>query len=262
MSILNRAAPRKTTASIAERATNAATQLAIKNVRAAIPQGVRQYLPLARSFMTGGVNGLLDAGMNELFANLGLGGTLLPTLAGNGGSRLMGGLTKDEALAAFREHQLIQPASRKLWNIRIRNVQGGLPLDINMFALDVSYSGAMVQGDAVIVGSGSFDNVTTSDRREVRMTTFDDEYGQVKRWFMERHDRMCHKDGTFGLPIDYVFHVDILHAFINKDQFPEAYMDSYLMRPGSIDYDLSRRDDGLSELQMTFTQWDTFGALS
>ncbi len=257
-------AARPTTSSIVERATNAATQMALKNLTAKIPAGARKHLPLARKLLTGGVGGLVDAGMDALFGKLGINGTLLPGMSAGGASDLIGGITLADARQRFEAHAALDLAKKNLWCIRVRNVQGGAAMDINMFALDVNYPSYSVQGEPVLVGSGSFDNVTNSERREIRVTTLDDSAGTVKQWFRERHDAMCHADGTFGLPVEYVFRVDVLHAFIDEtvDGAYGGWIDSYLMRPGTLDNDLSRRESGLQELQMTFVQWDTFGALS
>jgi hypothetical protein len=42
----------------------------------------------------------------------------------------------------------------------------------------------------------------------------------------------------------------------------DGWVDSFVMRPGMLDFDLSRREDALQELQMTFVQWDTFSAIT
>lgn len=257
-------ASRPTASSIFERATNAATQKALDKVASAIPASARKHLPLARKLMSGGVAGLVDAGLDRLFEKVGINGTLLPGGGADGPAALLGGISLADARRLFEEHSSIVFAKRNLFCIRVRNIQGGDPLDINMFATDVSYSGFTAQGDAIQVGSGAFDVVTGSERREMRVTTLDNVHGDVKRWFRERHNAMCRSDGTFGLPIDYVFRVDVLHAFFDEkaDGALNGFVDWFVMRPGSIDYEKSRRDDGLEEVQMTFTQWDTFATLT
>lgn len=257
-------ATRSAKSSIFERVTNAVTQRALDKAVAKIPDSARKHLPLARSFMNKGVTGLIDSGLNSLFDKLGIGGTLLPGGIGTGASQLLGGITMADAISVFDEHVRTDFAKKNLWCIRVRNLQGGAPLDINLFAIDVAYPLFSVQGDPVHVGSGSFDVVTNSERREMRITTLDDSSGSVKRWFEERHAAMCHPDGTFGLPVEYVFKVDVLHAYISEqvDGAIDGWVDSYVMRPGSLETDLSRREDAMQEVQMTFVQWDTFAALT
>lgn len=264
MDIVKVTSSRSSRGSIFERVTNAVTQKAISKIQSKIPNSARKHLPLARQFMSGGLSGLIDSGLDSLFERFGINGTLLPGMVGNGPSELIGGITLADARKRFEEHSAIPFAKKNLFCLRVRNIQGGDAMDINLFALDVSYSGFSVQGDAIHVGSGSFDNVTASERREMRVTTLDDISGSIKRWFSERHDKMCHSDGTFGLPVEYLFKVDVLHAYIdeNVDGAGDAYIDSYVMRVGSLDNELSRREDGMQEVQMTFVQWDTFAALS
>lgn len=250
--------------SIVERATNAAVQVGLDKLKSKIPASARKHLPLARKLLSGDIMGAVDGALDNVFEKFGIRGTLLPGGAGAGATPLLGGITMQKAKEIFEQSIGTDYAKKNLWCLRVRNLQGGETLDINLFATDVSYSGFTVVGDAVHVGSGSFDVVTNSERREMRVVTMDDSAGSVKRWFADRHDRMCHADGTFGLPIEYLFRVDVLHAFINEevDGAPQAWVDTYIMRPGNLDLDLSRREDGLQELSMTLVQWDTFAALS
>lgn len=255
---------RSSTSSIFERATNAATQMGLQKIQSKIPASARKHLPLARSLLTRGVSGLSDALLNQAFERLGINGTLLPGQAVDGPSDLIGGLTLAKVRELHERHSAEEWSKKNLWILRVRNLQGGASLDINMFAVDVSYSAYAVQGDAVMVGSGAFDNVTNSERIEMRVTTMDNAYGEVKRWFKERHDKMCHADGTFGLPVEYLFRVDVLQAYCDEsvENAQNGLMDTFIMRPGTMDIDLSRREDAMQEIQMTFVQWDTFAALA
>jgi len=257
-------APRTSTSSIFERATNAATQVGLQKIQSRIPASTRRHLPLARSLLARGVSGLSDALLNRAFERLGINGTLLPGQAVDGPSELIGGLTLAKVRELHETQSQTEWSKKNLWMLRIRNLQGGSPLDINMFAIDVSYNSYTVQGEAVLVGSGSFDNATNSERVELRVTTMDNAYGEVKRWFKERHDMMCHADGTFGLPVEYLFRVDILHAYCDEsvENAQNGFVDTFIMRPGAMDFDLSRREDAMQEIQMTFVQWDTFAALA
>lgn len=262
--VLRVTSTRSVTSSIAERAANAATQRALDGVIAKIPASARRHLPLARRLTNGGVSGLIDAGLDSLFERYGINGTTLPGIGDKTGpSVTLGGLTLQQAREQFEDHIGRDFAKKNLWCIRVRNLNGGTPLDINVFAMDVGYSAFTAAGEAVQVGSASFDNLTGAERVELRITTLDDSYGSVKRWFSERYGQMCHRDGTFGLPIDYLFRVDVLHAYVNEsvDGAGNGWIDTFIMRPGSLESDFSRRDDALSELQMSFIQWDTFAAL-
>ncbi len=251
---------------IFDRVIAGGTQYAIGQAKSVVPRDARKNLPLARKILTGDVNGIIDFGLNEAFARLGLSGTNGPdgsSTARYSQSMLLGGITMREAKKIFDKASQITWAKKNLWNLRITNLKGATPMDVNLFAVDVSYPGFTVQGDKVLVGSGSFDVPTNSDAKEMRITTFDDLGGTMKQWFKERHSKMCHADGTFGLPVDYLFRVDVMHAVISDRALGAnmAYVDTYFMRPGSLDNELSRREDGLVELAMSFVEFDTFAGL-
>ena len=65
-------------------------------------------------------------------------------------------------------------------------------------------------------------------------------------------------DGTVGVPMDYLVKIRVLHSFITDDSNKGGYEDTFLMRPVSVSSSLSRREDAVQEVQLTFTQFDTF----
>lgn len=254
--------------SIFDRVAEAVTQKAIANVQASTPSKIQKHLPLARKLLFGGVDSFANAGLDlllERFGVLGGAGSRIPgtSRALREPTALLGGITLKQAREIFEQSIATDFAKKNLWCIRVTNLNGGA-IDFNLFATDVSYAPFTVTGDAVHVGAGSFDVVTSSERVEMRVTTLDDSIGSVKNWFKERHDQMAFKDGTVGLPVDYLFKVEVMHAFISEQAYGsgEAFWDTYIMRPGGMEYDLSRRDDGLQELQMSFVQFDTFSAMT
>ena len=247
--------------SIYDRASAGATSKAAESIRRKIPSKVKDNLPLARKLAQGDANPLLDA----VFERFGINGTR----GGGGGlvgpSKLLGGLTLSKVREMYDRAAGTDWAKKNLWFIRVTNIKGDMyGLDVNLFATDLSYSPITITGEAVHIGSGSFDTVSNSERVELRVTTLDDTMGSVKAWFYDRHDAMCHRDGTFGLPVDYLFKVEVMQAFIDPSipGADQAHVDSWIMRPGSIEIELSRRDDALSEVSMTFVQFDTFTGLT
>lgn len=236
--------------SIFDRVANQVASGALAKVR--IPDKVMKHLPLARALMRGDVNAVLNAGVDAVTGRV------------FDRSALLGGISMQEARAIFDQCVATDYAKKNLWHINISNLAGSNPYNFNLFATDVGYAPYTVSGDAVYIGSGSFDNITGTERVEMRVTTLDDANGSMKAWFQERMAQLAKVDGTFGLPIDYLFRVDVMHAFIGEqaDGAGGAFVDTFLMRPGNIEYDLSRRDDNLQELQMSFVQFDTFAALT
>lgn len=254
---------------IFDRIASGIGQRAVAETKRKTPGNVRKHLPLARKLLFGGPEEFLNAGIDDLMARYGvLGGpgTRIPrsSTALLEPTPLLGGISLKQAREIFDECVETNWQKKNLWFVAVTNLSDGEPININLFATDISYPGFNVVGDAVLVGGGSFDLPTNSERREIRVTTMDDDYGTLKRWFKDRHDRMFNPDGTMNPPADYLFRVDIVHARVTDrlaaDDDP--FWDSFIVRAGTIENDLSRREDQLAEFQMSFVQYDTFTGLS
>lgn len=137
----------------------------------------------------------------------------------------------------------------------------------DLLALDVSYSPVTITGDKVAVGSAMMDKVTGIEAVEIQVTTIDDETGTLKRWFERKCAQAVNGDGTFNPQGKYAFNMEIVHGLphdhgispaLPADKVARAYSNRYRIRTGSIQCEMSRRDQALQELQMTFTQVDTW----
>ena len=129
----------------------------------------------------------------------------------------------------------------------------------DMLALDVSY-GPALQADHQQIGSSFMDRPLGRMPTELSITTMDDEAGTLKQWFKAKLDQIAHPDGTFGLPVEYLVNIEIVHA-IPSPEVPTAHLAwSYVMRlrPQSIQVEHSRRDQAVAELPMVFNQFDAF----
>jgi hypothetical protein len=132
--------------------------------------------------------------------------------------------------------------------------------DFNLFATEVSYSPVTLNGSTMHAGGAAFNILESREPVEMRITTLDDSVGSLKNWFRKKSNVMVLPGGALGLPISYLLKIRVTHSFIEDDAdgAGDAYYDEFIMRPVSLDTDLSRREDGLQELHMTFTQFDNF----
>lgn len=247
--------------SLFERIAAQAARSAIGGLK--LPTALTKNVPLVRSVISGDIdrigNSILDNVIGADYAMRGL----FPLGDFRGRSSLIGGITLEEARAIFEQTRKIEYARKNLFCIQIEDLNPSWqesPALINMFATDVSYAPWTITGDAVRIGSGYMDTVQAAERVEMRVTTMDDAAGSLKKWFEERSLLIGHADGTIGLPVDYLVRVTVTHAVIGDNAIgaKSAKKDVFIMRPGNIEYDLSRRDQAMSELQMTFVQFDTF----
>lgn len=126
----------------------------------------------------------------------------------------------------------------------------------NLFATSVSYTPNTMTGERVHFGAASMDKLTGTEPVELQITTMDDEVGTLKRWFDGKFAQAAHSDGTFGLPYEYCVNITIYHAVPQADE--RAYQFNATFRPQNIQHELARAEQAMQEIQMTFSQFDTF----
>lgn len=178
---------------------------------------------------------------------------------------LLGGVTLDEAARIGAEIQATNYARKNLWHIEIGSVYPGSDAEgvshaFNLFATDVSYTPWSITSEAKPIGMTSIDTVTGSERVEIRVTTYDDTQGTIKRWFDAQCAKVAHKDGTVGLPAEFLFKITITQAATNPSggALFGSYGETYKVRASSTDTELARGENGLQQIQMVFTEFDPF----
>lgn len=174
-----------------------------------------------------------------------------------------GGLTIEQAKQLHQVVARQQYARKNLWHVAIvdANPPAGCeraPGVFNLFAVDASLSPCTMPGESIPVGSAAVDKLAASERVELRMVVMDDEAGTIKRWFTGKCAQQAHGNGTFGLPVDYLIGVTLHHMDVLAEGARGQFVQSYVMRCSNIDTELSRREQAMEELALTFTQFDTF----
>ena len=173
---------------------------------------------------------------------------------------LFGGISPAEAKAIY-DRLRGEPLSKKnLWLIETVSspLHGDIAERFNLFATEIEYTPYTVAGEKRKVGGSTIDVVQGTEPTELRITTLDDQTGTLRRWFKGQHSAVAAGDGTVGVPSDYLIKFKIVHSFITSTSNAGGYEDIGQFRPVSMDLSLSRREDGLQEIQMTFTQLDSF----
>ena len=201
--------------------------------------------------LSSGLVGQLFPGMRGLAAQLAYWGVPTP---------LFGGISPTEAKRIYDEIRGEKLAKKNLWLLEVTSALSGgglnIPSRFNMFATSVEYTPFTVNGDKVTVGASNVDLVGSCGPVEMNISTLDDQDGSLKRWFALHHSAATASDGTIGEPGKYAIRIKIVHSFIEEND--SAYTDIGLFRTESLSHSLSRREDDLQELQMTFSQLDTF----
>lgn len=138
----------------------------------------------------------------------------------------------------------------------------------SFLAVEASYTDHQLTGEKRRVGAAQADSLQSREAVELQLITYDTADGQIKRLLRGMSASAVNQDGTVGVPFDYALIITLEHAFAKADSVEpnqagatarKSHIDRYLMRLALADYGgLSRRDNGLQELNLTFQQLDTF----
>jgi len=169
---------------------------------------------------------------------------------------LLGGLSMSEAMAIHADIAATSYAKKHLFLLEVvGNADGDFSERFNFFAIGIDYGPVTLSGEKHKIGAAHVDSVNSADPTELRISTLDDADGTIKSWF-DAHSGLCvRQDGTVGLPAEYAVKISILHSSLKPGG---GYQYKGWFRPAGIEYSLSRRENGLEEINLTFMQLDTF----
>lgn len=225
-------------------------------MRNTINSGAEAASQIAGGDWQGGVLTALESGaLGDPLGNL-LGSQASQSNYWSGSNMLYGGITPSEAKQIYQEALEAKRAKKNLFLIKVQSaLAGDFSQEFNLFCTGIEKGSREVSGGKVRAGGAQLDTLTQTEPRTVRITTMDDRNGTLKRWFEAHIAAVAAQDGTFGVPGDYSVVVTVQHAFVGD---VGGFTGSILCRAQSMEGGLSRREDALEELQMSFTQLDTF----
>lgn len=248
-------------------AESAASQAAKRVIDKHVPPAMRAKIDAA-----GGVVGQMMSGNWEDAAVTALeGGFMDGVLGGLGGfasqlslrgkrTPLLGGLSIEAARQIHDEVVRAKHARKNLFVLEVASLaEGDMSQVFNLFACDLDYEPFNIAADKQRMGGAVLDFVFGQEPCELRLTTFDNEDGFIKRFFARHHAAAASRDGTVGVPVNYGVRIKVVHAVVaGGNSVATAYADEGLFRVQSCQFSKSRRDEALDELQVSFTQLDTF----
>ena len=126
----------------------------------------------------------------------------------------------------------------------------------DLVATHLSFTSFDIQGEAVQIGSVEAEKIGANARTILNLTVFDDETGTIKQWAQTKATTVAASDGTVMPPAFYCFEVRIVFGTNIADS--RFYEQIYTMRVQTMPHELSRNEQGLEEITLTFAQTDTF----
>lgn len=210
---------------------------------------VLKYTGAARDLL----NGNLAGASNKLLDNL-MGRT---SKFANNENILLGGVSWSQYEQMFDEAMSVNRERSNLWHVAVAPIGKISAPRVNLLAIDCSYNGTQLGWEPGKIGSGFTQAPTGVDPVELRLTCYDVD-GEIKLWFDQLRMTVAAPDGTFGLPTDYANQFTVTHGAIRESY---GYSASWALVPVSCETSQARSADEFATINLTFTQYDYFGAL-
>lgn len=174
-------------------------------------------------------------------------------------SKIGGGFKGIPEKAQYREFIALSRARKNNFIVQVEsNLTGDFSKKMNLFVTDIDLNPMNISGEKRRVGGGFIDAPTGAEATEIRITTMDDKAGTIKKWFEQQCAAVVAADGTFGVPASYGITIKVLHAVVNGQNSKDAFTNKGLYRAASYEVQLSRREQAMQEVTLTFTQLDSF----
>lgn len=252
---------------VASAATSAATQRATQLFNKHVPDALRKKIDTGARVLGSAMTGDWEsAGMASLEGGVFDG--LLGGLSADANQAaimrqrtpMLGGGSMNNAREIMERVLTAGHVHKNLFLLEVSSFSEGDASSLfNLFAVDVDYDPFNIAGDKQRVGGATVDRVNGQEAVEMRFTTFDNQAGELKQFWARHHAAAVARDGTVGVPADYAIRIKLMHGIVEGGA-PQAsaYADEGLFRVQSMSVSNSRREPGLQELQMTFSQLDSF----
>lgn len=171
-------------------------------------------------------------------------------------SQLYGGISAADAKRIHSEAISTRRAKKNLFLLKVGSaMEGDFSHEFNLFCTDIEHAPVIIVGDRSQIGGAVVDLPNANEVDEMRITTLDDRNGTMKKWFERHGAAVVARDGTVGVPASYAITITIEHAFVGNTK---GFESKGLFRAVTYESSLSRREDSLEEITMSFTQLDTF----
>lgn len=233
-------------ASIFERLGNQAVNKALGAISGS--ESVVKFTKLAGNLLNGNLSAVANGLMDKYLGPTGAYGT---------GNVALASSTWATLYSMYEESMEVRRERSNLWHVLVEPIGKVSAPRVNLLATEFSYNGVQLGYELKKIGSGFIQAPSGSEPVELSLTCYDVD-GEIKTWFEELKRQHAHPDGTFGLPGDYANTFTITHGAIEEGR---GYAKSWVLVPVSCQVAQNRGVEEFSALNLTFTQYESFGAL-
>lgn len=210
---------------------------------------VLKYTTAARNLLNGDLSGAANSLLDTIFGRT--------SVFSEGGNTILAGVSWAKQLQMYEEASSVRRERTNLWHIGVDPVGKLSAPRVNLLATEVSFNSVQLGYEPVKIGSGFTQAPTGADPIELRIVCYD-VGGEIKTWFDRLAMLAAHPDGTFGLPSEYANTITVTHGAVEEGR---GYSKSWVLLPVSCEVNLSRSTDEFTALNLSFTQYDSFGTL-
>ena len=210
---------------------------------------VLKYTSAARNLLGGNLSGAANSILDNVFGR--------SSMFSEGGNVILAGQSWSSLIQMFEEASSVDRERTNLWHIAVEPVGRVQAPRVNLLSTEVSFNSVQLGYEPVKIGSGFTQAPTGADPTELRIVCYD-VAGEIKTWFDRLSMLSAHPDGTFGVPSDYANTITITHGAVEEGR---GYSKSWVLLPVSCEVSLARSTDEFTALNLTFTQFDSFGSL-
>lgn len=209
-----------------------------------------KYARVLGDLLNGNVSGAANRIMDNYFG---------PFSGFNGSANnvALAGTSWGTLISMYEEAQSVLRERSNLWHVLVEPIGKINAPRINLLATEFSYNGVQLGYETKKIGSGFTQVPTGSEPVELTLTCYDVD-GEIKTWFENLKRLHARPDGLFGLPGDYANTFTITHGAIEEGR---GYSNSWVLLPVSCQVAQNRAIEEFSALNLTFTQYESFGAL-
>lgn len=229
-------------------------RMAYQGISSITPKGglsskALKYTSSVRNLLSGNLSGAANGLLDTIFGRT--------NAFSEGGNIILAGQSWDSQLQMFEEASSVLRERTNLWHVGVDPVGKLQAPRINLLATEVSFNSVQLGYEPIKIGSGFTHAPTGAEPTELRLVCYDVS-GEIKTWFDRLAMLAAHPDGTFGVPSDYANTITVTHGAIEEGR---GYSKSWVLVPVSCEVNLSRSTDDFTALNLSFTQYDTFGGL-
>jgi hypothetical protein len=207
-----------------------------------------KFFKAAGNLLNGNLSSLANGLMDDYFG---------PSTYDSGNVALAG-VGWGTLLSLYQESQGVARERSNLWHILVEPIGKIYAPRVNLLATEVSYNSVQLGYEPKKIGSGFTQVPAGADPIELTLTCYDVN-GEIKQWFEQLKRQHAHPDGTFGLPGDYANTFTITHGAIEEGRGYSS--PPMVLVPVSCQVSQNRAIEEFSALNLTFTQYESFGAL-